>query len=112
MSFTLVEAQTRVLLKVMTLALSGIEVRITPTKSRTDECVVKKYKDGLPARLWVSVNFRVKDRLELESVFKAGSELREKGIGFDTGGCKGRRDWELDWSFGLGDGAWVPLQPE
>ncbi len=101
MNILVVKAQDRAFDEVLKLAFSGIEVRIKPPYSSTDEKVVEKYKDGLPADRWVNVSFRVKDRTELGRVFDAGDRLRKTGIYFETGGCKGRRDWELDWSFSL-----------
>ncbi len=101
MNIAMTAAQDHAFDEIKMLALSGIEVRIRPTNSRADEKAIEKYKDGLPAERWVHASFRVKDRSELDSVFEAGDRLREKGIYFDTGGCKGQRDWELDWSFSL-----------
>ena len=98
MSIILYEAQDRAFEEIKMLALSGIEVRITPARSRTNEETIEKFKDRLPVDRWVHVSFRVKDRSELDSVFQVGDRLRGMGIYFDTGGCKGQRDWELDWS--------------
>lgn len=102
MNFVCCEAQERAFKEVLILALSGIEARITPTKSRTDEAVIKKHKDDLPADRWVHVSFRVKGKDELTRIFDAGDRLWAMGVYFDTGGCKGRRDWELDWSLKMG----------
>jgi hypothetical protein len=45
------------------------------------------------------VTFKTEDPAIMEFIYKRVNELADLGITFDTGGCQGQRDWELDWSF-------------
>ena len=84
----------------------GIEVNMTPSRSRSIEDTVEKYGNK-PRRLkpsyWFHTEFKVNDGDESDEIYKAACELGDLGIGFDTGGCSGIRDWELDWSFHTND---------
>ncbi len=88
------EAYKLALQKIEELKTQGIEVKINPTNSST----VAKKTDRLPRDKWIRATFMVVGE-ELNKVFKAGEELSELGISFDTGYGNGGRDWELDWSF-------------
>ena len=93
----ILEAYELTLQKVEELKTQGIEVRIKPTNSQTVE-----KENRLPKDKWINVKFFEVAGEELDKVFKAGEELLEQGISFDTGygfGPGGGRDWELDWSF-------------
>ena len=90
---------------IWTIAESGIAVRIKSSRSASDPQMVAKYKknpkglERLPASLWVNVNFQPRDPAGSRRVFEETQRLRSAGVGFDTGGGEGGRDWELDWSF-------------
>ena len=98
---TITEAYNLALAKVEELKQKGIKVEITPCES--DEETISEYSTPLNIShdLWIHVTFYPKDNSELQLVFKAGSDLIDLGIGFDSGGSVGYRDWELDWSFRL-----------
>lgn len=85
---------------------SGIKVDRVPPRSRNNKRLVEKYNrpDRLPPEKWFHVTFYPKSPKEAETVFDAAQEMAKYGISFDTGGCRGERDWELDWSFRVNDG--------
>lgn len=62
---------------------------------------VKKYHppERLPVDKWRHVTLVSKTKEQSKFIYDKAKDLREFGIGFDTGcGCGGR-DWEFDWSF-------------
>ena len=79
----------------MDLGQYGIEVEITPQPS--------DYWSGpeapLPEDKWVDILFRFKTKAQAKLVKERADELGSLGIVFDTGGTKGERDWQIDWSF-------------
>ena len=46
----------------------------------------------------VLISIPIKNKEQLEHIFKAGEELSKAGVVFDTGAGCGMRDWEFDWS--------------
>jgi len=98
---TVIEAYEFTLSKIKDLEETGIMVTFKPTNSRNDKEIVEKYNlpDRLPPELWYNVKFTIIDPSDSNKIFELGNYLRLCGIGFDTGGCCGIRDWELDWSF-------------
>ena len=96
-----IEAFEFTLTKVWELKESGIEVKIKPSCSRDNKDLEKKYSgpDRVPAEKWLFVSFHIKNGNESKKIFEMGQYLAMCGICFDTGGCSGQRDWELDWSF-------------
>lgn len=85
--------------KVNELKEAGIEVVVKPTKNNED--TIKKYNksERIPPELWNHVTFKVSDDTQSQKVMEAANYLGMCGISFDSGGCSGCRDWELDWSF-------------
>ena len=59
--------------------------------------------DRLDPEDWYHVEIKVDTKEQCDAVYEAASKLCKMGIGFDTGGCTGIRDWELDWSFNVHD---------
>lgn len=92
--------------KVNELKEDGINVLITPTKSRYNEDTIKKYDkpDRIPPELWNNVSFKILDNIQTQKIMEMSHYLGMCGISFDTGGCKGLRDWEFDWSFKYREG--------
>jgi len=83
----------------------SIEVRRKPSNSRTSAHCIAKYSgpDRLPPNLWEHVTFIINNpATERASIAKAKQKLTWLGIRFDTGGCMGQHDWEIDWSFTIG----------
>ena len=80
---------------------AGIPVVITPSRSREDPEIVKRYSG--PERIspdkWISVSFSAESGEHVKLVHEKARYLGWLGIVFDTGGGFGSRDWELDWSF-------------
>lgn len=78
----------------------GIKVKIEPYRNPKDE-TIKKYSG--PERIdpgkWVNVHFYPETPEQISLISTNAKKLGWMGIGFDTGGCKRQRDWELDWSF-------------
>lgn len=72
----------------------GIQVEITPSQSDTE-----RTDDSLPLDRWVDITFRFKTKAQAEMVKRRADELGWHGIGFDTSGTKGEREWQIDWSF-------------
>ena len=89
------------LTKVWELKESGIEVIIKPSRSSENKDIAKRYSgtDRVPAEKWLHVTFHIKNGNESKKVLEMAQYLAMCGICFDTGGCSGQRDWELDWSF-------------
>lgn len=97
----LIEAFELVLRKIDKLKLNGIDVKIVPSRSRDIESTLKKFTgyDNLPSYMWYHITFYNLDSTQTYEIYTAANELSEYGIAFDTGGCSGERDWDLDWSF-------------
>lgn len=95
------EAYQVVLDAVEEIKQTGIEVTIRPSSCAKRPETVKKYSgpECVSPDKWVHVTFHVKMKDDANLVHKKLTELGWFGIGFDTGGCAGQRDWELDWSF-------------
>jgi hypothetical protein len=86
------------------LKKSGVKVKmIIPRRvkeGKYHDTVIKYHPPKcLPVEKWRHVELFPKKR-QVKLVHDAVSKLFEFGITFDTGGgCKGGRDWEIDWSF-------------
>ncbi len=96
------EAFELTLVAVEELKQQGIKVEIKPYPAeRIDDECVKKYTGSECAdfTLWCNVRFYPETEEDAEKIYRKSIELSHQGIGFDTGGTKGIRDWELDWSF-------------
>lgn len=100
---TLMEAYEQVMTVVGDLRESGIEVSLTPSVSRHEPEMVEKYSglDCLKPCYWFHVTMEPADETQAKAIYEASVVLRKLGIGFDSGGGMGCRDWELDWSFHL-----------
>lgn len=107
---TINEAHDAALNAVIQLAREGIEVRIKPSNGRNISSTVEKYgnrEDRVTPDKWFNVTFTVDTPDTANAVRDKYISLCKKGITFDTGGCFGYRDWELDWSLeyvGTADG--------
>jgi hypothetical protein len=95
------EAYDEVMAVVGVLKARGVGVEIEPAKSRTNVELVAEYSG--PERVapdrWVHVHLFPDTVEQKEAIAVAREKLCRMGIGFDTGGWAGCRDWELDWSF-------------
>jgi len=80
---------------------SGIKVSIVESRSRDNPKTVEKYniEGRLPPEHWNHVTFFPSTEDEINRIDDEMFALLVKNIVFDTGGCAGKRDWELDWSF-------------
>ena len=111
----ILEAYKRTLEAAEELRTGGIEVKITPSKSDNDGT-----DEVLPRGKWVIIEFFPKNKEEAQTIMKKADELGWAGIMFDTsGGCSGsrrpQRQWEVDWSFDVGDtpdGEWEAARHE
>ena len=84
------------------LKVVGIKVIYKPSNSRTSESAVKKYGSNphcVPPELWYNIILIYETQTHIDLIHNKLKYLRLCGISFDTGGCKKRFDWELDWSF-------------
>lgn len=79
----------------------GLRVEFVPSGRRNDAALCKKYgpPDRLPSTFWNSIRIEPATQEQQDLVFAFRDELRQRGIGFDTGGGKAGLDWEWDWSF-------------
>ena len=95
------EAYNEAMDAVEELRESGIRVDIKPSRSRNDAECVAKYSG--PERVapdkWIHVTFHPQTGEQRKAIAEKARHLGWLGAGFDTGGCAGQRDWELDWSF-------------
>lgn len=85
---------------------TGMKVKIVPSRSRDIRTTVEKYgnKPGrVPPERWFHVTFYPKTDAHREMIQDMRKALGWLCMVFDTGGCGGERDWELDWSFHLVD---------
>jgi len=95
------EAYELAIEKVNELKESGIDTEIIPSCQQNDLNTIKKYSkpENISPDKWINVSFHIEKEGDIDKVFDAGTYLSMCGISFDTGGCCGCRDWELDWSF-------------
>lgn len=102
---TMGEALLLTLDKVDELGELGIGVASEPSGSASNPETVERYggPGNVPPDLWVRVSFMTDDAEHLERIHDAEDHLVTLGVRFDTGGCYGRREWELDWSFTCND---------
>lgn len=87
------------------LEYSGIKVKRITSKSKDDLEVILKYRssDRISPDKWLHVTFYFDTEEQRLAIHKKARELGWRGIGFDTGGSSGFRDWEIDWSFRVED---------
>lgn len=82
----------------------GIDISIKSSKGKESPDIVRKYgnrSDRLPVEEWKHITFFPKSQEEMDRIYSMSMGLASIGIVFDTGGCAGKRDWEIDWSFHL-----------
>ena len=83
----------------------GIDVRLTPSRSRFISDNIEEYNkpDRLKPEYWFHCTMIVdeNDTKSSKLIYSAAKKLFKLGIEFDTGGSSTCRDWELDWSFYL-----------
>lgn len=85
---------------------TGVAVTIKPSRSRNNPETIQKYSGPervLPDR-WMHVTFYPTTDEQRDLILQKQKALGWKGIGFDSGGGCGGRDWELDWSFRYREG--------
>ena len=64
--------------------------------------MVEKYRgmEGAASpEKWCNISFLCTTDIQCKKLSEAANYLGMAGISFDTGGSKGIRDWETDWSF-------------
>ena len=95
------EAYAEVMKAVKDIEKAGVVVEITPTKQGDDPKLVARHSgpEHVSPDKWVSVEFLPKTDAHLELIHRKAKELGWLGIGFDTSGAVGCRDWQVDWSF-------------
>lgn len=83
------------------LEQSGIRVIFKPSKFKDDAECVARYSgpERIPPDKWCNVSFFPTTDDQKIIIHEKCKHLGWMGVGFDTGGCDGQRDWELDWSF-------------
>jgi len=87
------------------LRQEGIKVQVVPYKDKAGQAgfdrMRRKYSgpERIKPEKWCRAQFSVTVAGESEKIKEAAVKLSWLGIHFDTGGCAGCRDWELDWSF-------------
>ena len=82
-------ARIRVCDALNSLQEQGLKVKITPSHSAGVTSLVEK---------WAHVSISNSNEDEAALVFQKQKELIKMGVAFDSGGCSGLRDWEIDWS--------------
>ena len=95
------EAYAETLQAVEVIREAGVDVQVTPYSRRDDPELIAKYSgpEHVSHDKWVNVTFRAKTDEQANLIHEKAKKLSWLGIGFDTGGGFGCRDWELDWSF-------------
>ena len=92
--------------KVNELQKSGIKVETRSCNSKDNPETIAKYSspENVAPEFWVHISFKTDNKPHLDQIHEAVNYLGMCGISFDTGGCCGQRDWELDWSFRYKEG--------
>jgi len=94
----ILEAYERTLDAANDLRAEGVKVEITPSTQKTE---MTDYL--LPRDKWVIIVFRIEHSEQAVAVKKKADALGWAGIRFDTSGGPDDREWEVDWSFNVGD---------
>ena len=84
------------------LKLHGIKVTTKESVCANDIDFVEEKKldpSTIPATLWRLYSLHHTTQDQRQKISEATKYLVMCGISFDTGGCDGQYDWELDWSF-------------
>jgi len=85
---------------------AGVKFSIQPSRSRHIESALSKYDnriDRLPSEFWSTVEFATSSEVDTDILREEEVRLSALNIAFDTGGCGGIRDWEIDWSLHIAD---------
>lgn len=100
-TMTIEEAYKLAMEAVRRLQDRGLTVRVTDSPSRNNSTTVARY--DVPGRLkpdkWQKFSLAFGTEEQRDAIEEEKLGLRNAGIGFDTGGFVGVRDWEIDWSF-------------
>lgn len=99
------EALTEVNRALSALKSAGLTFTREPSRSRDIPGTVEKYAvpDRLSPENWDHVTFYVSTDNEKYLLNAVHRRLIAQGVAFDSGGCAGERDWEIDWSLHLAD---------
>lgn len=89
-----------------TINQKGVRFSVRPSHSRQIESTLQKF-DNRPDRLlccyWSHVEFAVSSEQDTDAIRQEEVRLSALNIAFDTGGCGGIRDWEIDWSLHIAE---------
>ena len=84
----------------------GVKFSVLPSHSRHIESTLSKYDnrtDRLPRSYWSRVEFAASSEADTDAIREEEVRLSALNIAFDTGGCCGTRDWEIDWSLHIAE---------
>ena len=84
----------------------GVKFSVLPSHSRHIESTLSKYDnrtDRLPRSYWSRVEFATSSEADTDAIREEEVRLSALNIAFDTGGCGGTRDWEIDWSLHIAE---------
>ena len=98
MTMEILKAYQLVLDAAVELREEGIDIKIIPSDSDEDP-----EESNLRREKWIRIEFSPKTNAQAKSINKKTKELNWSGIRFDTSGHPGQRQWDLDWSFKVGD---------
>ena len=97
------EAYAEAIAAVHELRDSGIRTEIEPYPKPIRASLLEKYSgpERVAPEKWVNVHFYPVTDEQKSAIHEAAHKLGWQSMKFDTGGCEGQRDWELDWSFNV-----------
>lgn len=98
---TVEDAYAEAMASVEKLRQSGIALTLVVPKSASNPETISKFADRLPLDKWRHVTFFPSTQIDSDEIQSEHRRLIDLGIGFDSGGGSGERDWELDWSLRL-----------
>ena len=84
----------------------GVKFSVRPSHTRHIESTLSEYDnrtDRLLRCYWSHVEFAVSSEADTDALREEEVRLSALNIAFDTGGCGGTRDWEIDWSLHIAE---------
>ncbi|HDL74872.1 MAG TPA: hypothetical protein ENH06_00580 [bacterium] len=83
--------------RILDLKNDDVDFKIIPYNNPNN--IRDATENEIPKKLWCRINFKIKEKSDIQKINELGDYLGMCGISFDIGGCKNSRDWEFDWSF-------------
>jgi hypothetical protein len=85
---------------------AGVKFSVGPSHTRHILSTLTEYDnraDRLQRCYWSHVEFSISSEEDTDAIRREEVRLSSLNIAFDTGGCVGIRDWEIDWSLHIAE---------